>query len=49
MIREAHRWDIKVGVYTVNRAEDLDRLRRFGVDLVFTNFPSAIRMALRDV
>lgn len=48
IVRDAHALNISVGVYTVNRAEDLERLRRFGVDLVFTNFPSAIRMALRD-
>lgn len=48
IVERAHAHGVKVGVYTVNRADDLDRLRRFGVDLVFTNFPSAIRMALRD-
>ncbi len=48
MVDDAHAHGIKIGVYTVNHVEDLDRLRRFGVDLVFTNYPSAIRMALRD-
>jgi len=48
IVEQAHAHGVKVGVYTVNRVIDLDRLRRFGVDLVFTNFPSAIRMALRN-
>lgn len=48
IVERAHAHGVKVGVYTVNRVSDLDRLRRFAVDLVFTNFPSAIRMALRN-
>jgi len=48
IVEAAHARGINIGVYTVNRVENLDRLRRFGVDLVFTNFPSAIRTALRE-
>jgi len=47
-VEAAHARGIAVGVYTVNRVENLDRLCRFGVDLVFTNFPTAIHAALRE-
>ncbi|MBP1691667.1 MAG: glycerophosphoryl diester phosphodiesterase [Bacteroidetes bacterium] len=48
IVEAAHARGITIGVYTVNRVENLDRLCRFGVDLVFTNFPTAIRAALRE-
>jgi len=48
IVKQAHIHGIKVGVYTVNRTEELARLQRFGIDLVFTNFPSAIGRALRN-
>jgi len=38
-IQECHRKGRRVLVYTVNTLRDLERLRRMGVDGVFTNFP----------
>jgi glycerophosphoryl diester phosphodiesterase len=41
-VNDAHRRGLKVFVYTVNRAEDLRRMRTMGVDGVFTNFPELV-------
>jgi glycerophosphoryl diester phosphodiesterase len=38
-VAETHRRGMKVFVYTVNRAEDVRRMKRLGVDGVFTNYP----------
>jgi glycerophosphoryl diester phosphodiesterase len=46
MVDAAHEEGYGVGVYTVNDAAMLPRLTRYGVDLVFTNFPGEIRAAL---
>jgi len=48
LVEQAHAREVQVGVYTVNRASELERLRRFGVDLVITNVPSVLTMALRN-
>lgn len=45
-VENAHAHDVRIGVYTVNRPENLARLQRYGVDLVFTNYPAALRAAL---
>ncbi len=46
MVEAAHAEGFSVGVYTVNEARMIPRLVRFGVDLVFTNFPAEIRTIL---
>lgn len=46
MVEAAHADGCRVGVYTVNEPRMIPRLVRFGVDLVFTNFPAEIRAAL---
>jgi glycerophosphoryl diester phosphodiesterase len=46
MVDAAHAEGMSVGVYTVNNADALPRLLRFGVDLVFTNYPAAVRDTL---
>ncbi len=38
-VRSAHERGLKVFVYTVNDAKTLSRMRRLGVDGVYTNFP----------
>ena len=38
-VDEAHTYGLKVYVFTVNRVEDLARMRGIGVDGVFTDFP----------
>jgi glycerophosphoryl diester phosphodiesterase len=38
-VADAHHRGMKVFVYTVNRAEELLRLKAMGVDGVFTNYP----------
>jgi glycerophosphoryl diester phosphodiesterase len=45
-IENAHAHGLRIGVYTVNRSEHLAQLQRYGVDLVFTNYPAALRAAL---
>jgi glycerophosphoryl diester phosphodiesterase len=39
LIADAHRRGLKVFVYTVNETEDVARLRKLGIDGVFTDFP----------
>ncbi len=46
MIDAAHDAGFGVGVYTVNATAMIPRLARYGIDLVFTNFPAEIRAAL---
>ncbi len=46
MVDAAHADGFSVGVYTVNEPRMIPRLARFGVDLVFTNYPAEIRAAL---
>ena len=46
LVATAHAADIGIGVYTVNEPRMIPRLVRFGVDLVFTNFPAEIRATL---
>lgn len=41
-VDDAHRRGLKVFVYTVNRPNDLKRMRAMGVDGVFTNFPERV-------
>ena len=38
-VENAHRRGLKVFVYTVNEPEDIARMREWGVDGVFTDFP----------
>lgn len=44
-VDEAHRRGLKVFVYTVNAAKDIQRMRDLGVDGVFTNFPDRVLQA----
>ncbi len=41
-VADAHRRGYRVFVYTVNEPADLERMRRFGVDGVFTDFPERV-------
>jgi glycerophosphoryl diester phosphodiesterase len=43
-VDDAHAYGIRVGVYTVDTPAELRRVERYGVDLVFTNFPPRLRM-----
>ena len=49
MVDAAHAEGVGVGVYTVNTAQALPRLIRYGVDLIFTNHPAAIRNTLERI
>lgn len=44
-VEDAHRRGLRVFVYTVNAPADLERMRRFGVDGVFTDFPERVAAA----
>lgn len=39
LVADAHRRGLKVYVYTVNEPDDLNRMKRLGVDGIFTDFP----------
>ena len=41
-VEDAHRRGWRVMVYTVNEPADLERMRRLGVDGVFTDFPERV-------
>jgi glycerophosphoryl diester phosphodiesterase len=41
---DAHAHRVRVGVYTVNTPVQLHRVEHYGVDLIFTNFPSRLRL-----
>jgi glycerophosphoryl diester phosphodiesterase len=43
-VEDAHRRGWPVIPYTVNAPEDLERMRSFGVDGVFTDFPERLRL-----
>jgi glycerophosphoryl diester phosphodiesterase len=40
LVSEAHHADIKVFVYTVNDAEDIQRCIALGVDAIYTDYPA---------
>ncbi len=42
LVEDAHRRGLMVNVFTVNREEDLERVRQMGVDGVFTNYPELV-------
>ena len=42
LVTEAHAQGLKVYVYTVNEADDIERMRKIGVDGVFTDFPELV-------
>ena len=37
-----HEQDLPIWVYTVNRLEDINRMRALGVDAIFTNYPERV-------
>jgi glycerophosphoryl diester phosphodiesterase len=37
IVEEAHRWGAKILVFTINKPEELEKMRAIGVDGVFTN------------
>jgi glycerophosphoryl diester phosphodiesterase len=41
-VEDAHRRGYRVFVYTVNKPADVERMRRLGVDGVFTDFPERV-------
>jgi len=42
IVEKIHAHGLRLFVYTVNKPADLDRMRRFGVDGVFTDFPDRV-------
>jgi len=41
-VEDAHRRGLRVFVHTVNEPRDVERMREFGVDGVFTDFPERV-------
>ncbi|CAB0151764.1 Glycerophosphodiester phosphodiesterase [Pseudidiomarina piscicola] len=48
-VADAHQRQLRVYVYTVDEAEDIQELQRMGVDGIFTNHPTAARNCLRGL
>ncbi|MFT5193263.1 MAG: glycerophosphoryl diester phosphodiesterase [Cellvibrionaceae bacterium] len=42
MVDEAHGHGLSVFVYTVNESADIERMRKIGVDGIFTNYPDRV-------
>ena len=42
LVTDVHSHGLKVYVYTVNEADDIERMRKIGVDGVFTDFPELV-------
>ncbi len=42
LVNSVHRQNLAVWVYTVNRLEDIHRLKTIGVDAIFTNYPERV-------
>ncbi len=42
LVRDAHRRNLKVFVYTVNEPEDIERMIHMEIDGVFTNYPDRV-------
>ena len=42
MVNDAHAHDLQVLVYTVNKPADIEKMRSFGVDGIFTNYPDRV-------
>lgn len=41
-VKDAHERGLQVYVYTVNETEDIERMRNWGVDGIFTNYPDRV-------
>ena len=46
MVRNAHDHDLKVGVYTINTKREVEKILRYRVDAIITNFPDVVGKAL---
>lgn len=42
LVSSVHQQNLAVWVYTVNRPEDIQRLKTIGVDAIFTNYPERV-------
>ena len=42
LVQKAHEQGLQVYVYTVNEPNDIERMRQWGVDGVFTNYPDRV-------
>jgi glycerophosphoryl diester phosphodiesterase len=43
---DAHKHKLMLGCYVINTEKDLEKVRRYGVDAVITDYPGKIRAAL---
>jgi glycerophosphoryl diester phosphodiesterase len=48
-VDDAHKRGLKVYVFTVDELEDINEMRRLGVDGVFSNFPTKIKSHLAHI
>ena len=42
IVKAVHQQNLAIWVYTVNRLEDIHRIRKIGVDALFTNYPERV-------
>ena len=43
LIRKAHKHGLRVYIWTVNESKDIERMRKWGADGVFSNFPDRLK------
>ncbi|GAB5379253.1 MAG: glycerophosphodiester phosphodiesterase [Aliiglaciecola sp.] len=48
-VEDAHARGLKIGVYTVDQAQDLARLKSWGVDMVFSNHPANAKRIIKNL
>jgi glycerophosphoryl diester phosphodiesterase len=48
-VEDAHQRGLQVYVWTINDAEEAERMCMLGVDGIFTNFPDVVRQAAESV
>ncbi len=46
IVEQAHQMGLKVFVFTVNTAEDIEKMKNIGTDGVFTNYPELLSMQI---
>ena len=47
-IKEAHKKNIRVHVWTINDEQDMERLLRWGVDGIITDYPNRLKQVLQN-
>jgi len=49
IVRECHKNNIKINVWTVNESEDIERMIKFGVDIISSDYPNRVSEKLKPL